>query len=87
MSDEDRKIHISPSMEHGVFANAFKIQEQGKDCFLDFMLYSTKDQEAFVVARVRIRKEFLPSIKDILSQAIFMFQDDPCRDEDTNQLN
>ena len=61
-------------MKFGLFANAFRIvNEVGPDCFLDFMVYSADAHEATVVSRVRVRREFLPSIRSSLSSAMEEF--------------
>lgn len=55
----------------GVFANAFRImQEAGQECFLDFCVYSSQEERAEVVARVRIHRTFVPVIRERLADAM-----------------
>jgi len=72
MSDSEliTKVKVEPEVKFGSFANAFRIVEEiGEDCFLDFMVYSAQEQEAIVVARVRVRRDFIPAIRDRLIEA------------------
>lgn len=75
MPDPDHiDINIGESVKFGVFANAFRVVEDlGSDCLLDFMVYSAAEREATVVARVRVRRDFLEGIKDKLIDAIETF--------------
>jgi len=55
----------------GHFANAFRVLEgDGEGCLLDFLVYSASANKASVVSRIRVRREFLPSIRDSLSMAL-----------------
>ena len=73
-------VTVEPGLKHGVFANAFRIvDEAGPDCFLDYMVYSAEANEATVVARVRVRRDFLPNIRQTLGDAMMEF--DPDHDE------
>ncbi|GAG12786.1 unnamed protein product [marine sediment metagenome] len=68
------KVNVEETVKFGQFANAFRVVEEvGPDCFLDFMVYSAAEKEATVVSRVRVRREFLPSIRETLSEAIEEF--------------
>lgn len=76
MSQSERitKVRVEEDLKFGLFANAFRIvNEVGPDCFLDFMVYSSDAHEATVVSRVRVRREFLPSIRRSLSSAMEEF--------------
>lgn len=76
MADSQRitKVNVEEDLKFGEFANAFRvIEEVGPDCFLDFMVYSADAQEATVVSRIRVRREFLDSIRKTLSQAMEEF--------------
>ena len=45
----------------GAFANAFRVvQDSGDECFLDFCVYSAKEDRAELVSRVRVNRSFLP---------------------------
>ena len=68
------KVNVQEDVKFGQFANAFRVVEEvGPDCFLDFMIYSADLQEATVVSRVRVRREFLPNIRKTLSCAMAEF--------------
>ena len=68
------KVNVQEDVKFGQFANAFRVVEEiGPDCFLDFMIYSADVQEATVVSRVRVRREFLPNIRKTLSCAMKEF--------------
>ena len=68
------KVNVQEDVKFGQFANAFRVVEEvGPDCFLDFMIFSADAQEATVVSRVRVRREFLPSIRKTLSCAMEEF--------------
>jgi hypothetical protein len=76
MSDSERstKVKVEPEIKFGEFANAFRVVEEiGEDCFLDFMVYSAQEEEAVVVARVRIRRDFLSAICERLGEAMTKF--------------
>jgi hypothetical protein len=76
-SERTTKINVEEAHKFGSFANAFRVVEEvGPDCFLDFMVYSAAEQEATVVARVRVRRDFLPAIKEKLGDALVSFGDD-----------
>jgi len=77
MSESERstKVKVEPEVKFGVFANAFRIVEEvGEDCFLDFMVYSAQEEEAVVVSRVRVRRDFLPAICERLGEAMVKFE-------------
>jgi len=79
MADSQRitKVNVEEDVKFGLFANAFRVvEEMGPDCFLDFMVYSAAEKEATVVSRVRVRREFLPSIRETLSEAMEEFPAD-----------
>jgi hypothetical protein len=83
MADEQRitKVNVEEDVKFGAFANAFRVVEEvGPDCFLDFMVYSADIQEATVISRVRVRREFLGSIRETLSTAMqeFPAPEDSC---------
>ena len=83
MADSQRitKVIVAEGIKFGQFANAFRvIEEVGPDCFLDFMVYSADVQEATVVSRIRVRREFLPSIRETLKNAM---QEFPAEEADT----
>ena len=76
MADSQRitNVTVGEDVKFGEFANAFRVVEEiGPDCFLDFIEYSADLKEARVVSRVRVRREFLPSICETLSNAMRQF--------------
>jgi hypothetical protein len=65
---------VEPSIRFGSFANAFRVvDEVGPDCFLDFLVYSAAEREATVVARIRVRRDFLGAIRERLAEAMLEF--------------
>ena len=78
MSDTDRssKILIEEDVKFGTFANAFRVVEDvGGECLLDFLVYSSAEDQATVVSRIRLRKEFIPRIREKLLEAMEEFED------------
>ena len=76
MSESERstKVKVEPEIKFGEFANAFRVVEEiGEDCFLDFMVYSAQEEEAVVVARIRVRRDFVPAICERLGEAMTKF--------------
>ncbi len=56
--------------DYGVYANAFRIMQDGSDAVLDFCLYSEQDHAAKTVSRVRIAPAFLNVILSRLHEAV-----------------
>lgn len=82
-SEHTVSVNVEEGVRFGVFANAFRVvEEAGPDCFLDFMVYSATEREATVVARVRVRRDFLDGIRDKLGDAMVVLGD-PRADGDT----
>lgn len=57
----------------GEYANAFRVLPDvatDDDFFLDFLIYSEDEKKAFLVSRVRVRKDFLPAIQVRLGEAL-----------------
>lgn len=74
--DINAKLTLSPNTNpFGEYANAFRVvDDTGTDCLLDFIIFSKQDPEnAQVVSRVRVRREFLPSIMATLSEVVTDF--------------
>lgn len=70
-SKHKTKVKVGDDVKFGQYANAFRVVEEiGTDCYLDFMVYSNDVEEAVVVSRVRVRKEFLPSIRKVLASVM-----------------
>jgi hypothetical protein len=84
MPSSQRTIRVKVDLQHkyGTFANAFRVVEEvGPDCFLDFMVYSHEADEATVVARVRVRREFVGEIRTQLGAALICFDKATAADE------
>ncbi len=60
----DCPVHLGDQPPAGAFANAFRIlsPEENGDCVLEFLIFSPNAQKAYVVRRVRIRREFMPVV-------------------------
>jgi hypothetical protein len=55
------------SLRVGAFANAFRVTpDSGEECFLDFCVFSPSESTAVIVARIRVRHEFMPVIRERL---------------------
>jgi len=68
---EECKITVPPKLRVGTFINAFRVlPDVGDEVLLDFCVYSQQEQEAAVVARLRVHKEFLVQIRNRLSQTM-----------------
>jgi hypothetical protein len=64
-------IEIPEDLKFPEFANAFRIlAEPGGDCIVEFLVYVAQDKCAKVVARVRIRNEFLVNIRDVINNVL-----------------
>jgi hypothetical protein len=89
MSDSERstRVKVEPDVKFGEFANAFRVVEEiGEDCFLDFMVYSAQEEEAVVVSRVRVRRDFLAAIRDRLEEALINFDGSKPAEEPQNAV-
>ena len=58
------EVEVRKGCELGEYANAFRVLEDGSDCLLDFLVRSETERRAIVVARIRVRRGFLPAIRD-----------------------
>jgi hypothetical protein len=69
----DLKDHLNEAELFGSFANAFRVTESSgaDECFLDFLLYSSVEDRAVVVARVRVPRDFLPTVHGRLEEVTF----------------
>lgn len=73
-SPRDMNIKVLPDIRFGQFANAFRVVEEvGQHCFLDFLVYSATENEATVIARVRVQRDFLPAICEKMQEAFVQF--------------
>jgi hypothetical protein len=70
MSKVDCEITFLEGGQFGHFANAFRVvDDSGPDCFLDFLLYNYNENRAVIVSRIKISKDFIPSIRLRLEEA------------------
>lgn len=64
---EDVTVILDEAHQLGEFANAIRVvEEAGPDVFLDFLKLSVREKKAEVVSRVRVRRVFLPRIRELL---------------------
>jgi len=68
------QVEVEASMQHGSFANAFRVV---KEVGPDFIIFTEDCQAARVVSRVRVRREFLPTIRKTLSDALMELEGVP----------
>lgn len=64
------EVDLNPQSVFGTFANAFRLLEEGDGCLLEFLVYSATEQRAEVVQRVQVRREFVPAIRDRMSESL-----------------
>lgn len=64
-------VFPTTTQEGGQYANAFRVlaAEEG-DVLLDFCSYSMADNEAQVVARIRVGRTFLPFLGERIAEAV-----------------
>jgi hypothetical protein len=66
-----------PSEVFGQFSNAIRLTADGAEVLLDFCLYSTASNRARVVSRVRVHRDFLPTIQSKIGEAVAPLDGDP----------
>ena len=72
------EIIVPDGVQIGEYANAFRVlPEVNADCILDFLNYSAHAEQARVVSRVRIRKDFIEAVRARLSEFLLEFPDSP----------
>jgi len=65
------EVDVDPSQAFGVFANAFRVQDDDAGCcLLEFLVYSATEQRAKVVAKVPVRRSFLPVIRNSIATCL-----------------
>jgi hypothetical protein len=70
---EQKKVEVvvPDKFRLGTFANAFRIvPDTGDEVYLDFCVYSEQEKQADIVARIRVHKSFLPSIRDRIGKSL-----------------
>jgi len=55
---------------YGVYANSFRVMQDGPDILLDFCVYTAQENRARLTSRVRVSPEFLGVILSRLQQAL-----------------
>ena len=55
--------------DYGVYANAFRVMQDGPDAVLDFCVYSESENQARTVCRVRVPPSFLKVVLGRLQEA------------------
>jgi len=72
MAEYDR-IPVEPLLGDvgvGDFANALRVlPDTGSECLLDFCVYSSAENTAQVVARIRVHRSFLPLLEQRIREA------------------
>lgn len=75
-------VNLREECRLGDFANAFRVLDaEGPDCLLEFLVYSALENQASVVSRIRVRRDFLPVVRDQLDKTlteIFETDSPPC---------
>lgn len=66
----DCLVDVPVEQQGGNFADAFRVTTLGNECVLDFMSLSQCRTQAYVVARIRVEKKFLASIRDRLESTL-----------------
>lgn len=70
MSTKTITCPVDTQGDYGVYANAFRIMQDGSDAVLDFCIYSEQDNAAKTVSRVRVPPSFLSVILSRLREAV-----------------
>ena len=70
-SPDGMDIILPDRIRTGAFANSFRIvQDTGEEVFLDFCVFSDHEKQAVVVARVRVHKTMLNTIRERLNEIV-----------------
>lgn len=70
MSTKTIACPVDTQGDYGVYANAFRVMQDGSDAILDFCLYSEQDNAAKTVSRVRVPPSFLGVILSRLKASV-----------------
>jgi len=60
----DCPVTIPDNLRVGLYANAFRILQDQEDFFLDFLAYSSVENQAVLITRLRVKPEFLPAVRE-----------------------
>ena len=65
------EIFVPEDVRFPEFANAMRLlPEPGGDCIVEFLVFMAAEQKAKVVSRVRIRNEFLLTMRNSINNAL-----------------
>lgn len=73
MSESHKNVSCpvdDPTDLFGVFANAIRLRSDGPDVLVDFCVYSSTENRARVVSRIRVQRSFLPTIQEKIANAV-----------------
>jgi len=76
MSTKTITCPVDTQGDYGVYANAFRVMQDGSDAVLDFCLYSEQDNAAKTVSRIRVPPSFLSVILSRLREAVEITDDE-----------
>jgi hypothetical protein len=62
----DAEISLGDQPPVGKYANAFRILGRGQHAILEFLVYTPRENKAYVVCRVRLQRGFVPLVRDQL---------------------
>jgi hypothetical protein len=68
-------VDVPKSKRYGVYANAFRVLQDGAEFLLDFLVFSEQDQTAKVVSRLRVNHQMLPAVRDRLGATMMEVQE------------
>lgn len=66
----DCPVHVPEGLLVGEYANAVRVMRDGSETLLDFLVYSDQENQAVVVACVRMRPGFLVAIRDRIDESV-----------------
>ncbi len=69
MTSKKVSCAVDTQSDLGVYANAFRVIQDGSEVILDFCLYSESENAAKTVSRVRVNPSFLEVITSRIEEA------------------
>jgi len=76
LSTKSISCPVETEDSYGVYANAFRVMQDGSDAVLDFCVFSEQDNAAKTVSRVRVPPSFLSVILSRLRDAVEVTEPD-----------
>jgi hypothetical protein len=70
MSKKNVSCPIEVKDSFGDYANAFRVMQDGSDVVMDFCVYSSQENKAKLVSRVRVGAEFLEIVVARITEAM-----------------